>query len=325
MLEKMRIKKKNWIGKSKKKELLWVTALVFAMMMLCRTTVRAAEAPQISVSDNAWKNGSVSDNAALSSSVSDNSIPLEPSDGNIEDDNSGDNAEEPKEGEEAQIPETNGEEIETEKIKEADKEVVPVQVADSNQLQTLNYKESVLTDWRQIGEALSTLSPESLSNPDTEGKALVLQLQNVSDIPSGIKDSIVSDDSGYTKYLHCNIGYGASLVFNGASDNSGFNGISNTSVTVDSEKRGKKSMAVTVRFISHENLGTVAGLQVNLPQCTKGTKVSVYAETVSMDEDGNVTVGENACIGNTKADENGNVEVLIQSTANYMFVYKAAK
>lgn len=44
-----------------------------------------------------------------------------------------------------------------------------------------------------------------------------------------------------------------------------------------------------------------------------------------MDEEGNVIVGENACIGTTKAGENGNIEIPIQSTANYMFVYKGAK
>ena len=201
----------------------------------------------------------------------------------------------------------------------------PVQVVDSNQLQTLNYTDGILTDWQQIMDGLRTLSPDVLSNADAGSKSLVLQLQNVTDIPAGIGECLSADGSGYTKYLHCNIGYGASLVSSGASDNSGFQGVSNASVTVDSEKRGKKSMAVTVRFASHEDMGTVASLHVNLPQCSKGTKVSVYAETVSMDADGNVTVGENACIGNTKADENGNVEVLIQSTANYMFVYKAAK
>ena len=111
-------------------------------------------------------------------------------------------------------------------------------------------------------------------------------------------------------------------MLNGASDIGGFHGISNTRVTVSSERRGKKSVATTVRFESHEDIGAVASLQVNLPECSKGTKVSVYAETVAMDEEGNVTVGENACIGTTKAGENGNVEIPIQATANYMFIYK---
>lgn len=202
-------------------------------------------------------------------------------------------------------------------------EMAVAQEVDSSQLQTLNYKTGILTDWEQINEALHTLSPDALT--DGDGGALVLRLQNVSGIPAGIKDSLASDGSGYAKYLHCNVGSGAALVFGGNTDNSGFQGVSDASVTVDSEKRGKKSMAVTVKFASHEDMGTVASLHVNLPQCSKGTKVSVYAETVSLDEEGNVDVGENACIGTTKADGNGNVEVPIQSTANYMFVYKAAK
>ncbi len=282
------------------KQVLLSAVFVFAAFMRCEMNVQAADASTFI--------GSVSDNSALTTipdaGTADDVQMTENADGDAERIDGIGELEAAEAGEEAEVT---------------------IQAVDSTQLQTLNYRDGILTDWQQINEALGALSPDSLVNPDTDGKSLVLQLQNVGSIPAEIKDSIVSDDSGYTKYLHCNIGSGASLVFSGASDNSGFNGVSNTSVAVDSEKRGKKSMAVTVRFASHEDLGTVASLHVNLPQCAKGTKVSVYAETVSLDADGNVTVGENACIGNTKADENGNVEVLIQSTANYMFVYKAAK
>ena len=199
-------------------------------------------------------------------------------------------------------------------------------VIDPSQMQTVNYKTEILTDWQRILQALKILTPEMLTNPDEAGKTLVLQIQNVKSIPAEIKDSIATTDgSGYTKVLQCNLGYGVSMVFNGAADNSGFNGISNANVVAGSEKRGKKSVAVSVMFDSHESLGTVASLQINLPQCSKGTKVSVYAETKTVDSEGNVSVGENVCIGTTKADAEGNVEVPIQSTANYMFVYKAAK
>ena len=152
-----------------------------------------------------------------------------------------------------------------------------------------------------------------------------MQMQNVESIPAAAKDSIAPGETGYTKILQCSLGSGVSIVLNGSADNSGFRGISNTNVSVASEKRGKKSVAATVQFASHEDIGAVVSLQVNLPQCSKGTKVSVYAETVAIDDEGNVTVGENACIGTTKAGENGNVEIPIQSTANYMFVYKGAK
>lgn len=333
MLEKMKIQG-NRI-------LLPAVMVAFAAVMRCGMAAEAAEMPQATCEDTLIQHQSVSDNAlddvTSISSVSDNSA-LAALSGN----GAVDDAQEAGNAEEGQGTEAEGEEegaIGIEEIDEtgeagADSGVgeivqevfpVPVQAVDSNQLQTINYKDGILTDWQQIMDALRMLSPDSLANPDVGGESLVLQLQNVSDIPAGIKDSIVSGDSGYAKYLHCNIGYGTSLVFSGDTDNSGFCGIGNTAVTVDCEKRGKKSMAVTVRFASHEDIGTIASLQVNLPQCSKGTKVSVYAEMVSVDEDGNVAVGENACIGNTKADENGNVEVLIQSTANYMFVYKEAK
>ena len=204
--------------------------------------------------------------------------------------------------------------------------IVDKPVVDPSQMQTVNYKSETLTDWQQISQALKTLTPEMLTSPDGAGNTLLLQVQNVKSIPAEIKNSIaITDGSGYTKVLQCNLGYGVSLVFNGAADNSGFNGISNANVVAGSEKRGKKSVAVSVAFYSHESLGTVASLQINLPQCSKGTKVSVYAETKTVDGDGNVSVGENVCIGTTKADAEGNVEVPIQSTANYMFVYKAAK
>lgn len=195
----------------------------------------------------------------------------------------------------------------------------------ADQFQTINFAEGILTDWQQILDALKCLTPEMLTNGDAGSGVLLLQLQNVGNIPAEIKESIAAGENGYTKILQCSLGSGVSVVLNGASDISGFSGISNLQVSVTSEKRGKKSVATTVQFASHEDIGAVASLQVNLPQCSKGTKVSVYAETVAIDEDGNVLVGENACIGNTKAGENGNVEIPIQSTANYMFVYKEAK
>ena len=303
-------------------------AVIFAVFMQFGMKAQAAELPQVSSQDTFLMHQSVSDNSAWNV-VPDggNTDSSQPGDGGTE--NGGDvqepdtgNTEEPVVPE---VPDVTADPAVTVAPETPDDVPEPVLTVDSNQLQTLNYTDGILTDWQQIMDGLRTLSPDTVSNADADSKSLVLQLQNVTDIPAGIGECLSSDGSGYTKYLHCNIGYGASLVFSGASDNSGFRGVSNASVTVDSEKRGKKSMAVTVRFTSHEDMGTVASLHVNLPQCSKGTKVSVYAETVSMDADGNVTVGENACIGNTKADENGNVEVLIQSTANYMFVYKAAK
>ncbi len=308
----------------RKKMRISAAALVFAAFMQCGMTVHGAELPPAvppqTVSDNMSAAG-FSEAGDTAGSVSDNSVP----EGSVTDSevipggaqtDVGDGGQQNPGGENAVSEEAAA-------AAEPAAEPVPVQTVDSSQLQTLNYKGSILTDWQQINDALRTLSPDSITNPDGGSMSLVLQLQNVSSIPAEIKDSLVSDGSGYTKYLHCNIGCGASLVFSGGSDNSGFNGVGNASVTgVDSEKRGKKSMAVLVRFASHEDLGTTASLHVNLPQCAKGTKVSIYAETVSLDEEGNVTVGENACIGTTKADENGNVEVPIQSTANYMFVYK---
>lgn len=347
--------------------------LVFATVMQCGITARAAEMPQRafahsflqhqSVSDNALANGLAADNALSAGSVSDNSAVSVPPggepEGSMPSEGNG-NMPVPGNGGEGQGTQTEGDaagglpeepgmepgtgngdgqtgdgmeegtEAAADSVLEETgdagigKEVPELaQEADSSQLQSLNYKAGILTDWQQINEALRGLSADSLTGSGAGG--LVLQLQNVSGIPAEIKDSLVSEDPDNTKYLHCNVGYGVALVFGGNTDNSGFGGISDASATVDSEKRGKKSMAVTVKFASHEDMGTVASLHVNLPQCSKGTKVSVYAETVSLDDDGNVTVGENACIGNTKADENGNVEVPIQSTANYMFVYKAAK
>lgn len=207
-------------------------------------------------------------------------------------------------------------------VEEIAKPVLP----DPTQMQTINYKQGVLTDWAQITQALRDLTPESLTNPDLDNKMLVFQLQNVKSIPADVKDSLsASDGSGFTKVLQCNLDYGVDLVLNGAENLSGFTGIPNANIVVTSESRGKKSVATTVRFESHQSLGAVAGLQLNLPRCGKGTKVSVYAETVSVDEQGNMVVGENVCIGNTKADEQGNVAVPIQTTANYMFVYKAEK
>ncbi len=303
-------------------------AVAFAVFMQFGMKAQAAELPQVSSQDTFLMHQSVSDNSVWDVIPDGGDADSgQPDNGGTE--NGGD-VQEPDGGDTEEpvvpeIPDILADPAVTVEPEVPDAVPEPVQVVDSNQLQTLNYTDGILTDWQQIMDGLRTLSPDVLSNADAGSKSLVLQLQNVTDIPAGIGECLSADGSGYTKYLHCNIGYGASLVFSGASDNSGFQGVSNASVTVDSEKRGKKSMAVTVRFASHEDMGTVASLHVNLPQCSKGTKVSVYAETVSMDADGNVTVGENACIGNTKADENGNVEVLIQSTANYMFVYKAAK
>lgn len=316
------------MGFQEDKKLLAAAAMIFAAAMHCGMNVKAAEISQMTSQDALILHQSVSDNSAWGMFGSGGIDNVQPGDGtDIQNpDTNGENAGEIKVPEEAgSLAEAETKTEITEAGEAAAKETVPVQVVDSTQLQTLNYKDGILTDWQQIMDGLRTLSPDALSNADSESKSLVLQLQNVTNIPAGIGNCLASDDSGYTKYLHCNVGYGASLVFSGTTDNSGFRGVSNAAVTVDSEKRGKKSMAVTVRFASHEDMGTVASLHVNLPQCSKGTKVSVYAETVSVDEDGNVQVGENTCIGNTKADENGNVEVLIQSTANYMFVYKAAK
>lgn len=235
----------------------------------------------------------VSDNSVPA--VSDNSVPVIP---------------------EAELP------AEVEIAEEAEEPVL----LDPDQMQSINYKQEALVEWAQITEALKNLTPDSLTNPDIDNKTLVLQLQNVKSIPVDVKDAVVtSDGSGYNKILQCNLGYGVDLVLNGAEDNSGFLGIANTNVVVASESRGKKSVATTVKFDSHQSLGTVAGLQLNLPRCAKGTKVSVYAETVTMDAQGNPSAGENVCIGNTKADDIGNVAVPIQSTANYMFVYKGEK
>lgn len=192
------------------------------------------------------------------------------------------------------------------------------EVIDAYQMQTVNYKDEVLTDWQQILPALKILTPEKVVNPDEANKILMLQLQNVKSIPAELKDNITqTEGSEYTKVFQCNLGYGASIVFHGSADNSNFRGISNLNVKISSEPRGKKSIATSIAFESHEDFGTVASLQVNLPDCRKGTKVSVYAETMTGD-----TLGENVCIGTTKADEQGNVEVPIQTTSNYLFLYK---
>lgn len=285
-----------------------VKRMILLSVIVCAVSLQYginAAAAEVSVSDN-----TVSENEMPEMSVSDNSVVIPAEDGNNEETKDKDKAEANK--------------VEDSDVKP---ENVPVeQQISSDQMQTVNYRNEVLTDWQKITEALSTLTPEALTDTSAEAPVLMLQVQNVTNIPADIKNGLATTDgSGRTKLLHCNIGYGAALVFNGSMDNSGFNGISNAGASVSSEKRGKRSMATTVRFASHENLGTVASLHVNLPQCDEGTKVSVYAETISVDANGNVTVGENVCIGNTKADENGNVEVLIQSTANYMFVYKGAK
>lgn len=292
------------LHKMKKKAMI-AGVLVLVCVVWEGMSVSAAEMPEKSVSEN---------------SVSENSAPV-----------TSDEVQENENAEGGVIEEETGQLEETEDINkeqpddkedEVQEEEQPV-VVGPDQFQTINYQQEVLTDWQQVLEALKNLTPEAVTGGGNG--ALVLQLQNVGNIPSEVKECIAAGDSGYTKILQCGLGYGVAVVLNGAEDNSGFCGISNTRVWVESEKRGKKSVATTVRFESHEDIGTVASLQVNLPQCSKGTKVSVYAETVAMDEDGNVTVGENACIGTTKAGENGNVEIPIQSTANYMFVYKEAK
>lgn len=302
----------NVPGEKNNRKIVTVIAGVFAAAMCFAIPVRAAEVmPETegiySVSDNAVPaDVSVSDNAIPP--VSDNSVAEEtqPSE-DIP-------AVQPSEPEE--VPE-----VQPEAAEEVKKKVV-----DPSGLQTGNYKNETLTDWTQIVEALKTLKPEELTNPDTEGKTLVFQIQNVESIPAEIKDALsASDGSGYNKVLQCNLKYGVVLAFNGAENNSGFAGIGNAKVRVASEERGKRSVATTVRFEEHKNLGTVAALQLNLPKCGKGTKVSVYAETISTDAAGNTVVGENVCIGTTKADDMGNVEVPIQSTANYMFVYRGEK
>lgn len=224
---------------------------------------------------------------------------------------------EPEDTTETESEETDAKADEMEEEKEEEPEAV-----DPDQFQTVNLADGILTDWQQVLEALRGLTPEMIAGADAGNGTLLLQLQNVDSIPAELKDSMAANDSGYVKIVQCGLGPGVSLVLNGASDIGGFRGISNTRVSVSSERRGKKSVATTVRFESHEDIGAVASLQVNLPECSKGTKVSVYAETVAMDEEGNVIVGENACIGTTKAGENGNVEIPIQSTANYMFIYK---
>lgn len=221
---------------------------------------------------------------------------------------------------ESEKPDAEADETEAKEEMEAEEEKTVT--VDPDQFQTVNLADGILTDWQQVIEVLRGLTPEMVAGGGAGSGTLVLQLQNVESIPAELKDSMASGDSGYTKIVQCGLGPGVSLVLNGASDIGGFHGISNTRVSVSSERRGKKSVATTVRFESHEDIGAVASLQVNLPECSKGTKVSVYAETVAMDEEGNVTVGENACIGTTKAGENGNVEIPIQSTANYMFIYK---
>lgn len=306
------------------KKMIIFSVLILAMQYESEALAAEATVPTIegSVSGN-----EVADDATADAAVSDNSVPAQPA-ADEKEAAASPKTEEENAGAAAGIAEAEKSAASSEEAAKEEalsgKPAAEKQVISSTQMQTINYKDLILTDWQQIIEALSTLSPEALTDGGAGG-TLVLQMQNVSDIPAGIKNGLAAGDSGYAKALHCNAGYGVSLVFNSNTDNSGFGGISNASATVTSEKRGKRSMATTVRFGSHENLGTVASLQVNLPQCEEGTKVSVYAETVSVDAAGNVIVGENVCIGNTKADENGNVEVPIQSMANYMFVYKAAK
>ena len=281
----------------------------------------AAEMPVKPAAEN-----SISENALSENSVSENALPDNP-------ETNGDDATK-KNGsikdtlEETAQPgnpsgEAGGAEVQLEEVVEVQEEQ-PAAVS-PDQFQTVNYKDQILTDWQQILDALASLTPQALNGYGERDKTLVMQLQNVESIPAAAKDSIAPGETGYTKILQCSLGSGVSIVLNGSADNSGFRGISNTNVSVASEKRGKKSVAATVQFASHEDIGAVVSLQVNLPQCSKGTKVSVYAETVAIDDEGNVTVGENACIGTTKAGENGNVEIPIQSTANYMFVYKGAK
>lgn len=289
--------------RNKIKEMVLTALLTFAAVMYLglsadtpfAMTALAAEAELQTGGQTAY---SVSDNSVPS--VSDNSVPV------VSDDSM---QEEPVIEEEPMV-----------------EEITEPALPDPTQMQTINYNQGILTDWTQIAEALRNLTPEALTNPDSDNKTLVFQLQNVKSIPADIKDSLsASDGSGYTKVLQCNLDYGVDLVLSGAEDISGFTGIANASVVVTSENRGKKSVATTVRFESHQSLGAVVGLQLNLPKCGKGTKVSVYAETVTIDEQGNAVVGENVCIGNTKADEQGNVAVPIQTTANYMFVYKGEK
>ena len=317
------------------KRVILAAVIVFVMNLQYDMTTLAAEisvsdnaVPENAITDNTSSDNGISDNSMTDISVSDNSVPAEP-----EEPAEGESSEDATDGEAVEVPNEQQptETVEEEPVETAEEtleEVVPEaeQSIDSNQLQTINYQNGILADWQQITEALSTLIPENLSDTAADASVLMLQLKNVTNIPAEIKNALATTDgSGRTKLLHCNVGYGSALVFSGSSDNSGFNGISNASATVYHEKRGKRSMATTVRFASHENLGAVVSLHVNLPQCEEGTKVSVYAETISVDADGNVTVGENVCIGTTKADANGNVEVPIQSTANYMFVYKEAK
>lgn len=241
--------------------------------------------------------------------------------GKTENENDADVKEPGQETEEEPEEEVVSEELDAEtEVVEAEEEE-PAAV-DPNQFQTVNLADGILTDWQQVLEVLRGLTPEMIAGADAGSTVLMLQLKNVESIPAELKDCVSPGDSGYAKIVHCGLGPGVSLVLNGAADISGFQGIGNTRVSISSERRGKKSVATTVQFESHEDIGAVASLQVNLPECSKGTKVSVYAETVAMDEEGNVTVGENACIGTTKAGENGNVEIPIQSTANYMFIYK---
>lgn len=289
-----------------------VAVICFAM------PVHAAEATDAyAVSENAVPAGiAVSDNAisqTSDSSVSDNSVP--PEFGTTEN-------VQPNITEETPSVQTE----QTPALTEEAAEIAAPVVIDPDGLQTSNYKNETLADWAQIVEALRNLKPEELTNPDTEGKTLALQIQNVESIPVEIGGALAAaDGSGYNKILQCSLKYGVVLAFNGAEDNSGFIGLNNAKVQVMSQDRGKRSVATTVRFEEHKNLGTVAALQLNLPRCAAGTKVSVYAETISVDAAGNTVVGENVCIGTTEADDNGNVEVPIQSTANYMFVYRGEK
>lgn len=302
-----------------------LAGVLICMGAVCETVpALAAEMPAKPAAEN-----SVSENSISENSVSENSLPGNPAttgnnvskkNGSIIKDTPDETAQPEKPEEEA-----DGQEVQLEEAAETVQEEAQPAAVSPDQFQTVNYKEQILTDWQQILDALASLTPQALTGYGEGDKTLVLQLQNVGNIPAAAKDSIGPGEAGYTKILQCGLGSGVSIVLNGSADNSGFNGISNTNVSVSSEKRGKKSVAAMVQFASHENIGAVVSLQVNLPQCSKGTKVSVYAETVAVDDEGNVTVGENACIGTTKAGENGNVEIPIQSTANYMFVYKGAK
>ncbi|NBI90797.1 hypothetical protein D3Z45_09445 [Lachnospiraceae bacterium] len=283
----------------------------------------AAEAPIKLASESSVSENSISENSVSENSLPGNSVTIE---NDTSKQNEGTKTDTPNETAQPEKPpvEEGGQEVQLEEAVEIAQEEQPVAVS-PDQFQTVNYKEQILTDWQQILDALASLTPQALTGYGEGDKTLVLQLQNVENIPAAAKDSIGAGGTEYTKILQCSLGSGVSIVLNGSGDNGGFHGISNTNVSVASEKRGKKSVATTVRFASHEDIGAVVSLQVNLPQCSKGTKVSVYAETVAIDDEGNVTVGENACIGTTKAGENGNVEIPIQSTANYMFVYKGAK